>query len=285
MDNMMQIYDDLKYLFIDEFGKLNLLGKFIKIILIFIVIKMMIRFISKLINKALESKRISNIYSSDRRAVTLSKIMEKIIKFILYFIGVVIALEEFNINTSSILATAGIGGVAIGFGAQSLVKDIITGFFILLEDQYSVGDLVRIDELEGVVEELGLRVTKLRAFNGELHIIPNSSIQVITNSNKGAMRSLVQVSISYNENIDRAIKALEEVCADIKKSNDNIEDGPTVLGVTDLGEYQITLTIVAKVKADTQWAVEREIRKKVKEKFDKENIEIPYPKRIIIGGQ
>lgn len=281
MQDVLGLFNSI---FMNEHGDLNLLGKLLKIIIVFIIIKIIIKVSGKLIDRTLKNKRISHIYSSDRRANTLGQILLKIVRYILYFIGIIIALEEFNINTASILATAGIGGIAIGFGAQSLVKDIITGFFIIMEDQYSVGDLVRIDSFEGVVEELGLRITKLRAFNGELHIIPNSTIQVITNSNRGAMRALVKVSIAYEENIDRVIMVLEQVCSDIRNKNENVVDGPTVLGVTELGEYDISLTIVAKAKADTQWAVEREIRKKIKEKFDEEKIEIPYPKRVIIGG-
>ncbi|WFA08339.1 mechanosensitive ion channel family protein [Tissierella sp. Yu-01] len=281
MEDVLGLFDSI---FKSEYGDLNLLGKLLKIIVIFIIIKIIIKVSGKLIDKTLRNKRISHIYSSDRRANTLGQILLKIVKYILYFIGIIIALEEFEINTASILATAGIGGIAIGFGAQSLVKDIITGFFIIMEDQYSVGDLVRIDNFEGFVEELGLRVTKVRAFNGELHIIPNSTIQVVTNSNKGDMRALVKVSVSIDEDIDKVIKILEMACMDIKSSNENITDGPTVLGVTDLGEYNIGITIVAKAKPDTQWSVEREIRKKVKERFDQENIKLPYPKTAILGG-
>ncbi len=281
VEDILGIFDNT---FINNYGDLNVLGKLIKIVIIFAVIKIIVSIASKLINRTLQNKRINHIYSSDRRANTLGQILTKAAKYTLYFIGIIIALEEFNINTSSILATAGIGGIAIGFGAQSLVKDIITGFFILMEDQYSVGDLVKIDSYEGYVEELGLRVTKLRAFNGELHIIPNSTIQVVTNSSKGAMRALVKVFVSIDEDIDKVIKALEQVCKDIKNSNENIIDGPTVLGVTELGEYNVGITIVAKAKADTQWSVEREIRKKVKEKFDQDNIKLPYPKRVILGG-
>ncbi len=132
---------------------------------------------------------------------------------------------------------------------------------------------------------MGLRVTKLRDFSGDLHIIPNGRVQVVTNKTRGAMRALVKVSIAYEENIDDAIRVLEKVCKEIKSSNDNILDGPTILGVTDLGDFDVSISIVAKTKPMEQWAVEREIRKKVKEAFDRENIEIPYPKRVIFGGK
>ncbi len=265
-------------------GELNVLGKMLKILVIIIGIRIVISLTNKLIDKALRNKKGTNFFLNNRRANTIGQILKKAMKYILYFIGVVMVLDMFNINTNSILATAGIGGLAIGFGAQSLVKDIITGFFILLEDQYAVGDYVKIESLEGTVEELGLRVTKLRDFSGELHIIPNGRIQVVTNKTRGAMRSLVKISVAYEENIDRVISVLEKVCKEIKDSNESVLDGPTILGVTDLGESSISITIVAKTKPMEQWAVEREIRKKVKEAFDRENIEIPYPRRIIFGG-
>lgn len=265
-------------------GDLNILGKLIKILIIIIAIRIIISLTNKLIDKALKNKKETNYFASNRRANTVAEAMKKLVKYTLYFMGTMIILDMF-INTTSILATAGIGGLAIGFGAQSLVKDIITGFFILLEDQYAIGDYVKIETFEGIVEELGMRVTKLRDFSGELHIIPNGRIQVVTNKTRGAMRALVKISIAYEENIDKVTTILEKICSEIKVSNDSILDGPNILGVTELGDFGISITIVAKTKPMDQWSVEREIRKKVKEAFDKENIEIPYPKRVILGGK
>lgn len=268
----------------NEKGDLNLLGKSIKIVFIFITIKIIVSIINKVIDKAFKNRKSEHLLNN-KRANTIAEIFKKLLKYILYFLGVVIVLEMFNINTTSILATAGIGGLAIGFGAQSLVKDIITGFFIFLEDQYSVGDLVQIGTFQGNVEELGLRVTKLRDFSGELHIIPNSSIQIVTNKTRGPMRALVKISIAYEENIDKVVSVLDKVCEGIKQSNETIIEGPSVLAVSNLGEYGVDITIVAKTVPGDQWAAEREIRKKVKEAFDRENIEIPYPKRIVYGGK
>ena len=272
--------------FIDKFfknskGELNILGKGIKTIIIFIVIKLLIKITHKIIDRAMHSKKKGIFYSDEKKLNTLSIVLKNIVKYIFYFIGLVMVLDMFNISTSSILATAGIGGLAIGIGAQSLVKDIITGFFILFEDQFSVGDYVKIGEYEGIVEELGVRVTKIRDFSGELHIIPNNNIGTVTNRARGAMRALVKVNVAYEEDINRVINVLNEVCKDIREAHDNIVDGPNILGISDLGEYGIELTIVAKTNPMEQWGIEREIRKKVKEAFDRENIEIPYPKRVI----
>lgn len=269
----------------DDKGNLNIYGKMIKIFIIIILVKLTIALVNRIINRTFKKRKHHQGSISDGRATTLRELLKSLVQKFFYFMGAMTILEMFNINTKSILATAGIGGLAIGFGAQSLVKDIITGFFILLEDQYAVGDYVGIGSFEGVVEELGIRVTKLRDFSGELHIIPNGNITIVTNKARGAMRALVEVSISYEEDIDNALTVLKGVCEDIKRSNDSLVEGPDVVGVTDLGESEVKIRIVAKTIAMDQWSIEREIRKKVKEAFDKEKIEIPYPRIVIFGGQ
>jgi len=281
MDLIKQMVENF---FKAEDGSINLLGKAATILVIFVAIFIVTRVVNHLVDKTLSNKRVTKLQINDRRMNTLSEILKKVVKYVLVFIGIAVSLDLFNINTTSIIATAGIGGLAIGFGAQSLVKDVITGFFILLEDQYAVGDYVKIGGLEGIVEELGVRVTKLRDFTGELHIIPNSNIQIVTNRTRGAMRALVKISIAYEEDIERAIKVLEKVSEDLAKSNENIVEGPTVLGVTDFGGSDVVLTVVAKTKPMEQWAVERAMRKAIKEAFNREDIEIPYSKIVVVDG-
>src|SRR5699024_8207603 len=255
----------------NDSGGLNLLGKLISIALIFIVIALTNKIINNIIDKTLEKRKNSNRLVNNKRANTLGSVLKKLVYYTLVFIGMMIILEMFNIPTASILATAGIGGLAIGFGAQSLVKDIITGFFILLEDQYSVGDYIKTGEYEGIVEELGLRVTKIRDFSGGLHIIPNSNIQIVTNNTRGSMRASVDVSIAYEEDIDRAIEVLQRVCGEIKTYNESIIEGPDISGVVDLGEYYVALRIVAQTEAMSQWDIERQIRQKSKEALQRAN--------------
>lgn len=282
---MDKVSNFIEQIFKNEKGDINFLGKIIAIFIIFVVMKILIKVIYAIIDKAVNRRRKSIFSVDDKKVNTLTIVLKNIIKYILYFIGLIMVLDMFNINTASLLATAGIGGLAIGFGAQSLVKDIITGFFILFEDQFSVGDYIKIGDYEGIVEELGVRVTKLRDFSGELHIIPNSNINTVTNKTRGAMRALVKVNISYEEDINRVIKILDKVCKNIGETSDTIIEGPTILGITDLGEYGMDLTIVAKTTPMEQWSVERDIRKKIKEAFDKEKVEIPYPKRIIFDNK
>ena len=281
MDNLIQTID---YYFKDSSGNLNIFGKIGKIIIILIAVKIVSYLISKIVDKFLKNRAELKFFTNNKRATTIGGILKNIIKYTLYFIGIIMILDVFNVNTTSIIATAGIGGLAIGFGAQSLVKDVITGFFILAEDQYAVGDYVKIDSYEGIVEEMGLRVTKLRDFSGDLHVIPNGMIQIVTNKSRGAMRALVKVSIAYEEDVDNAISVLKKVCEEIKNSNKDIVEGPDIIGVSDMDNVGVVITIVAKTKPMSQWAVEREIRKKALEALKKENIEIPYPKVIVFGG-
>ncbi len=281
MNNITQAFNT--YL-TNNTGNLNIIGKLISIGLIIIVIKVLIELTNKIIDKTLRDKSKKNYFMSVKRANTIGQVLKKLVRYTLYFIASLMILEMFNIKTTSILATAGVGGLAIGFGAQSLVKDVITGFFIILEDQFSVGDYIQVLDFEGVVEELGMRVTKLRDFSGELHIIPNGEIKVVTNRTRGAMRALVEVVIAYEEDIDNAIIVAEKVAREINETNGSVLDGPTVLGVTELGASGVTIRIVAETKPMEQWDVEREIRKKIKEAFDKENIEIPYSKMVFYEG-
>ena len=281
---MKDILEMLNTYLKNDDGKLNIIGKLISIAIIVISIKIIVSLTNKIIDKTFKDKGQRNYFTNNKRANTIAQVLKKIVKYILYFIGGLMILEMFNIKTTSILATAGVGGLAIGFGAQSLVKDMITGFFIILEDQFSVGDYIQVLSFEGVVEELGMRVTKLRDFSGELHIIPNGEISVVTNRTRGAMRALVVASIAYEEDIDNAIRVLEKVAEEIKRTNESVLDGPTIAGVTDLAHSGVDIRMVAKTKPMEQWGVEREMRKRIKEAFDRENIEIPYSKMVLYQG-
>ncbi|MTI46214.1 MAG: mechanosensitive ion channel family protein [Firmicutes bacterium] len=264
---------------------MTILEKMIKIIIILIITRIVIKIVSVVIDKFFKKQRDFKYKMEDRKANTLAAILKSISRYAIYFIAIVPILELFGITPASVLAAAGVGGIAIGFGAQSLVKDVITGFFILFEDQYSVGDFIKTGEFEGIVEEIGLRTTKIRAFSGDLHIVPNGNITAVTNRCRGSMRAWVDVSIAYEEDIENALTVLKGLCEDIAKNDDRIVEGPTVLGVSSLGSSDIVISIIAKTKPMEQWAVEREMRKRIKEEFDRKNIEIPYPRRVVINKE
>lgn len=228
--------------------------------------------------------QLKNKHEQDhRRANTLQKLLHSVIRYVFFFIAVITILDGMGVPIMAVLSAAGILGLAVGFGAQNLVKDIITGFFILFEDQFSVGEYVETQGVGGVVEEVGLRITKLRDWDGKLHIIPNGSIAMVTNFNRGSMRALVEVGVSYDENIDRVLEVLKSVC---KSVNDDypaiITTEPKVVGVTALGQSEVVIRIVAKTIPMEQWGIEMELRKRIKDTFEREGIEIPYPHQVVI---
>ncbi|MTI57127.1 MAG: mechanosensitive ion channel family protein [Geosporobacter ferrireducens] len=257
-------------------------GALIKIIFIFIAAKIAIRFMNMVVDKFFQNRSKLKIVGEQRRFDTLKDIIKSIFRYIIYFVAFTPILETLGVNISSLIAAAGIGGLAIGFGAQNLVRDVITGFFIIFEDQFHVGDYIETGGKSGIVDEMAIRVTKIRDFNGDLHIIPNGSIDKVTNRSRGNMRALVEVSIAYEENIDRTMEVLRKLCTEIAEENDKIVEGPTVLGVSKLGESDVVIAIMAKTIPMEQWAVERELRKRIKERLEEKGIEIPYPRRVVI---
>lgn len=221
----------------------------------------------------------------ERRYRTLTALSASVVRYVAYFIGAVMILEQLGFKTSSILTAAGIGGLAVGFGAQNLVRDVITGFFILFEDQFAVGDYVAIGTREGIVEEVGLRVTRVRGFGGELYIIPNGQITEVTNYMGPAMRVMFPVEIAYEADVDRAIRVLQALFDELKGTLASLVAGPTVLGVDNLGPSGVQILVWAQAKPMEQWAVARELKRAIKKRLDREGIEIPYPHQTVILRQ
>ncbi len=255
----------------------------VKIILIVVVAKIGIKFTNIVIDKFFENKDKLKITLEENKINTLKGILKSVMRYTIYFLAGLPILATIGIDIKGLIAAAGVGGLAIGFGAQNLVRDVITGFFILFEDQFAVGDYVEVGDMSGIVEEMALRVTKIRDFNGDLHIIPNGEITKLTNKSRGKMRAWVDISIAYEEDIQNAIEVLKRTSEDILKESDDILEGPTVLGVTKFGESDVVISTIAKVKPMSQWEIERLMRQRFKEAFDREGIEIPYPKRVIYG--
>ena len=258
------------------------LGRLVNIILILIIAKLSIKVIHSIINKFFDSQKNLKFKVDIPRLETMKGLIKSIVKYIVYFIAITTIIKTFGTDVTALITAAGIGGLAFGFGAQNLVRDVITGFFILFEDQFSVGSFVEIDGIAGTVEEMALRVTKIRGTNGDLYIVPNGEIKKVTNKSTGKMRALVEMSIAYEEDIDNAIEVLNKAAEVLKINDTRIVEGPTVLGVSALGASEVVITVMAKTIPMEQWAIERLMRKTFKEAFDKEGIEIPYPRRVII---
>lgn len=258
-----------------------------------ILIQLVAILIAFLITRAIGKKLIQSSFSkvqtkkkmSVGRTQTLQALAISFFSYVLIFITLVIVLGIFGINAAGLIAGAGIIGLAIGFGAQGLVSDVVTGFFLLLEKQLDVGDYVTTAGYGGIVEEVGLRTTQIRSFDGTLNFIPNREISSLSNHSRGNMRALVDIGISYDDNIDHAMTVLQEVCDKIKQENETIVEGPDVLGVQTIGDSDITLRVIAKTENMEQWAVERQLRKAIKEAFDQNNIDIPFPHQVYIEKQ
>jgi small conductance mechanosensitive channel len=270
---------DFKIISTDELKSLGV--KALKIIGIMVGAKLVINF-SQLAVKQLFDKRENNEnFKANRRAQTLEILLHNATTYLVFFIAGLMILQIFNVNTSAILASAGILGLAVGFGAQNLVKDVISGFFILFEDQFSVGDFVETDGVIGTVEEIGLRTCKIRQWTGQLNIIPNGQITRVTNYNRGPMLAIVTVGIAYEEDIDQAIVVLEKECKAAFGEIEAVIDVPQVQGVTELADSSVNIRAAAPTLPGEHWAVERELRRRFKYALDRAGIEIPYPKRVL----
>lgn len=222
----------------------------------------------------------------ERRVQTLRGLARSILKYSIYFFAALMILEALGVRTTSILAGAGILGLAVGFGAQNLVRDILSGFFILFEDQYTVGDYVSVAGVTGTVEEIGLRVTRVREWTGELHIIPNGKIEQVTNHSRGGMGVLLDIGVAYEVDLDRAMAVIDGVCREMAgEQPELVLEEPRVLGVTELGDSGVTVQVFGKVKPMQQWSYARELRKRIKDALDAAGIEIPYPHRVVLSKQ
>ncbi|MCC3645503.1 MAG: mechanosensitive ion channel family protein [Bacillota bacterium] len=239
---------------------------------------------NKIIQKSFEGIAKKERISAGR-SKTLLSLAENIFSYVLIFIFAVTILQIFGIKATAILAGAGVIGLAVGFGAQGLVSDVVTGFFILLERQIDVGDYVTTGNYSGIVEQIGLKTTQIRGFDGTLHYLPNREITSLSNHSRGNMRALVDIGISYDDNIDEAITVLQEACDRIAQENQAIVEGPNVIGVQTLGSSDVVLRIIAKTENMEQWAVERQLRKALKEALDASGIEIPFPHQVLIQKQ
>lgn len=225
---------------------------------------------------------INRFIKGSGRALTLRGILYSLVKYSVIFFVIINILDRIGFDTRSILAGAGIAGLAVGFGAQNLVRDVITGFFIILENQYTVGEYISTAGVQGFVEDMGLRVTKIRDAGGQLHIIPNGQINQVTNFHRGPLLATVDVPIAYEEDLDRALTLLERVCQQVaEEQKELIVSGPQVLGVQNFGPSEVVIRIIARVRPMEQFQIERLLRRRVMEAFNAEGVEIPYPKQVM----
>jgi moderate conductance mechanosensitive channel len=219
----------------------------------------------------------------EKRGRTISQLLRSVGRVVIVTIAILLTFNVF-INIAPILAGAGILGLAISFGAQSLVRDIITGFFILLENQFAVGDVIEVAGKSGVVERMTMRVVVLRDLEGTMHVIPNGEMKVVSNKTRGWARAVVDISIPYTEDVDRIIGVVRDEAAQF--STDPVWglqlDGPVeVLGIEELRDNSVVIRTLLKTQPGSQWNVAREFRRRLKNRFDRETIETPFQQRRV----
>ena len=259
------------------------LNTLLYIVFILVVARVVYGFLIYLLRRMLVDRKVKHLLD-ERKANTLFSLLRSML---FYGITITVFLHTlkrlFNFDTGTLLASASVLGVALGFGSQSLVKDIIGGFFILFENQFSVGELVKTGEFTGTIEETGIRTTQIRAWGGELHIIPNGSITAVTNFSRGKMLAKVEIQIPYDEDLDRAMEVMSTVCEAVSvEFGEKIIEAPTVQGVTQFGERNVVLRVIAYTQPDEQWSLERELRRRIHSAFLKEGIRTPQFQSIIM---
>ena len=259
---------------------LNIGEGLLKIIAIIIIANILIRIGKIAIHNIFKIRNLSPLNTSDRREETLSRLLDNILSYVVYFIAFMMILSVFNIDVKALLAGAGIVGLAVGFGAQNLVKDIISGFFIIFEDQFSVGDHIRVGLFEGNVETIGLRTTKIKSWTGEVHILPNGSITQVTNFSLNNSIAVVDISIAYGEDIDKAERVIEEILGGMPAQYPELTKAPELLGIQTMGPTEVTLRIIAETMPMKQSSLARMIRKDIKQVLDQNDIKVPDLKLV-----
>lgn len=243
-----------------------------RIILIILVSRLGLMLLNRIIDHLTSDRESLRLKLRTRRVQTVGKLLKNTASYTVNFIVILLILGEFNIQLAPLLAGAGVLGLAIGFGAQSLVKDVITGFFVILEDQFAVGDVIETGPFKGTVEMIGLRATRIRSWTGEVHIVPNGSINAVTNFSVNQSLAVIDLTIPYDEQADETMDAIRTVLS--KLTDPNMTGTPELLGIQKLALNEMTLRITAECKGNTQADVTRVINTAVKKALETRQTEV-----------
>lgn len=257
-------------------------------IIIYLIFQYLVpRFLKRTVTTRMKGKPSTEI---TKRTRTLARVIRNTIGILIGIVTLFTILAEMGINIGPALASLGVIGIAVGFGAQSLMKDLINGLFILMENQFGIGDVVKIGDVSGFVEEVNLRRTVLRDLDGVVHYIPNGEIIIASNYTKEYSRVNLNITVSYEADLDRVITVINGVCSKLSKEKawqGKIIKAPQVLRIDNFGDSGIEIKILGDTAPLAQWEIMGELRKRLKKEFDKQSIEIPYPhmKVYFAGGR
>ncbi|HEX9122837.1 MAG TPA: mechanosensitive ion channel family protein [Actinomycetota bacterium] len=264
----------------------------IAIVVAALLLTVVSRFIVRRFARKLEGKPSLTQELNLQRAATLTHALSAAFVVTIWVVGLLMVLSQLNVDVAPLLASSAVVGVALGFGAQSIVRDTLSGFFILLENQFGVGDVVEVQTtggaVSGKVESLTLRIATLRAFDGTLHVIPNGNIQLVSNKSRGWARAIVDVRVAYDEPVDRVREVLEELFDELRADatlSDWIMDGPRILGVETLSDFAMVVRVVSETRPSKRWDAERALRERITRRLSERGIRIPFPPTVMPGGQ
>lgn len=245
-------------------------------------------FIAKMIRKTVTPNRFLSKEAEKKREDTLIRIVHGAFHVLIIAVTVMMVLSSLGLDVGPLIAAAGIAGLAFGFGGQYLIRDVISGLFITLENQYRVGDVVCFDGTCGLVEDLTLRMTTLRDLDGTVHHVPHGEIKKVSNLSKYFARVNLDIGVSYDSNLEKVIAVVNRVGKELSEDpewKDKIIEAPQFLRVNDFADSSVVIKILGKTKPIEQWAITGELRKRIKIAFDNEGIEIPFPQRVIHQAQ
>lgn len=254
----------------------------LKILMIIILSRIVVSVVQAAVNRVFQHRQGSKLQIEQRRVDTLRVLVNNVARYTIYFLAMLLVLQLMGVDLRPVLVSAGVLGLAVGFGAQSLVRDVITGFFIIFEDQFAVGDVVTINNMTGTVQEIGLRITRIRSWTGEVHIFPNGTINQVTNFSLQNTLAVVDVSVAYEEDLDHVERVLKEILKKAQEEMPDIVAEPQLLGVHAFGPSEVIMRVTAECKPNTHHGVNRKLRAMIKREFDARGIEIPYPRMVSI---
>jgi small-conductance mechanosensitive channel len=260
--------------------------KIFLVIIITLIVMKVVRVVSSRLSVLFLKKKEDE--ESKKRANTLSSVIRNLLNVVVWVIALMTILGQLGIEIGPLLAAAGIVGIAIGFAGQSIVKDVIHGFFILLWDQIRVGDVVQTAGKGGLVENINLKMTVLRDLAGNVHFIPNGNIDVVTNMTKDYSRYVLDIGVAYREDVDEVMDVIKEIDEELRKDpqfKNDILEPVEILGLDKFADSAVMIKARIKTKPIQQWAVGREFNRRLKKKFDQRNIEIPFPHTTLYLGQ
>jgi len=253
-----------------------------------IVLSIALKLVVRRFRRKLEGSTLTTQELNLQRIATLTGALSTAGVVVIWTVAILVILGNLNVTLGPLLASAGVAGVALGFGAQSIVRDTLSGFFILLENQFGVGDVIELqttaNPVGGKVESLTLRVTTLRAFDGTLHLVPNGNIQLVSNKSRGWARAIVDVRVAYSEDVDRVRGVLEDLFEELRADptlRDWIREGPSVLGVDQMADYALVVRVIADTRPSKRWDTERQLRERIARRLDAEGIRVPLPPTVL----